>query len=139
MGLNRGANVKAMRGVQNALIASKRLEGSSLAEIAKLFKLSPTTVSKRLEEAHKDQLIELAKCIITERFTPKALAILDQELDAGNYEAAKDVLYGNQILQKGGKATITHVASGVAALDAIRKEIIDVTPIHPSGGDKKEE
>ena len=114
---------KEERAVQGtAMMVSRLAESRTHAEIAMLFGASTATVKKRLAEARAGTLAMLAQEVIADRMMHKALAVLEDELDKGNYEAAKDVLFGSQVLQKGGKAVIEHVTSNSPTLDSIRKE-----------------
>lgn len=109
--------------VQAASMLAKRvLNSTTHQEIARLFGCSPDMVRKRLQLAASGDLQQMAKDIITERMLPQALTLLEQNLQAGNYDAAKDVLYGLQVLQKGGTAKIEHITSSTPTLDQIRKE-----------------
>ena len=105
-----------------AMLARRVMHSETHAQISMLFNASPSLVAKRLQEARSGDLQQMAKDILTERMLPKALSILDTELQNGNYEAAKDILFGLQVLQKGGTAKIEHVTSSTPTLDAIRKE-----------------
>lgn len=105
-----------------AMLAIRISDSRSYAELALMFGVSRETVAKRLQDARAGQLTGLAQEIIMERMLPKALAVLEQELESGNYEAAKDLLFGSQVYQKGGKATIEHITSNSPTLDSIRRE-----------------
>lgn len=119
------------------MLAVRVMQSRSYMEIGQMFNVGAPTVSKRIAQSDSMALMQLAKDIICERMFPKALAILEQRLEAGDYDAAKDVLYGMSVLQKSGKATIEHIASNTPTLDAIRRERAkavdgEVLPIDPS-------
>lgn len=97
-------------------------ESATQTQLALLFGTSAQTVAKRLADARSGQLQELTKELVSEQLIPLAVGVLEAELRAGNYDAAKDVLYGLQILQKGTKAVVTHNTSTTPTLDQIRKE-----------------
>lgn len=121
---------KSLQGA--AMLARRVMLNQSQEEIARQFNVSIGSVQKRLSEAKQDSMVELAKEIIAEKMLPKALGILDAQLNEGNYEAAKDVLFGSHALSKAsGKPAETARLSATPTLDAIRLEknrIIDVTP-----------
>ena len=105
-----------------AMVVARVSESKTYEQLALMFGVDRRTVAKRLENARAAQFAQLAQEIINERMLPKALAVLEQELENGNYEAAKDLLFGAQVFQKGGKAVIEHVTSHSPTLDSIRRE-----------------
>lgn len=105
-----------------AMLVRRISENLNYTEIARIFGVSRGAVQERLAMARATEFTQLAQEIISERMLPKALAVLEAELEAGNYEAAKDLLFGSQVYQKGGKATIEHVTSNSPTLEQIRKE-----------------
>lgn len=132
--------------LQGTQMLMQRVSGSKTqVELGQLFACHPTTVAKRLQLAMTPDLQQMARDVVTERLIPKAVGVLEAELDKGNYQAAKDVLSGMQIFQTGGKATIEHVTSSSPTLEAIRKErakaldavVVEVTepaePVDPNG------
>lgn len=121
-----------------AMLIPRIAHTASLAEIAAQFNVSTATVKKRLAEARQSEFAALAQEIVMERMLPKALSVIEMELDKGNYDAAKDLLQGMQVYQKGGKATIEHITSNSPTLDQIRAERAKVieakaVPIEPEG------
>jgi hypothetical protein len=111
--------------LQGAVIASKRLEGATIQDLARDFNLSEATVRKRIEASRQVDLVEIARGIITDRLVPLALAVVDKELKKGNYQAAKDVLQGIGVFAK--KGDVAPPTSATSILDAIRAEsAIDV-------------
>lgn len=104
------------------MLALRLTTGKTQTELGQLFACNRNTVAKRLSEAITPDLQQMARDVITERLIPKAVGVLEAELEKGNYQAAKDVLNGLQVFQTGGKATIEHVTSSSPTLDAIRRE-----------------
>lgn len=109
--------------LQGEILLARRVSmNETERELAMVFGMSPSMVAKRLAEARDGDFLNLARNLISERMISKALTVLETKLNEGDYEAAKDVLYGLQVLQKGGKATIEHITSSTPTLDQIRKE-----------------
>jgi len=108
--------------MQSSLILAKRIATNvSQEQLAKEFNMSKATLAKRLQEARADDLTQLAREMVADKMLAKALGVLNAELDAGNYKAAKDVLQGMQVLVSGGKSVVEHRTSG-SILDQIRRE-----------------
>jgi hypothetical protein len=105
-----------------AMVVARVSESKTYEQLALMFGVSRETVKKRLADARAQQFAALSQEIIAERMLPKALTVLEQELEKGNYEAAKDLLFGLQVYQKGGKAVIEHVTSNSPTLESIRRE-----------------
>lgn len=98
-------------------MATHSLLGRSRSEIAEMFKVSPATVSKRVQEASRSEIFQQAMELVHRRLLPKAMAIYDVELEQGNFEAAQDVMHGIGVLQKGGTVKV-EVADPLADLRA---------------------
>lgn len=108
---------------------AKRTEGATIEQLAKSYGISSTTVTKRINLARQADLVGIAREVIVDKLIAKAIAVVEKELNNGNYLAAKDVLFGTNVLQKSGVSTITHVSS-TPTLDAIRAEAIDVESVN---------
>lgn len=118
------------------MIVRRVMESKTQQDLAIMFGTSAQTVARRLADARGGMLQELTREMVSEQLIPLAVGVLENELRKGNYDAAKDVLYGLQILQKGGTATIKHVTSTTPTLDQIRKErakAIDAEILPPDG------
>lgn len=122
-----------------AMLAIRISDSKSYAELARMFGVSSETVQKRLRMARAAEFTGLAQEIIMERMLPKALAVLDQELESGNYEAAKDLLFGSQVYQKGGKAVVEHITSNSPTLESIRRERAKAVDAEVIQGDSESE
>ncbi len=120
--LDKKAKVLENQTIGQAMVVRKITQSLTQTQLSTLFACGPATVKKRLEGAISADLQEMTRDVITERLIPKAVGVLEAELDKGNYSAAKDLLSGLQVFKSGGNSTVTHVTSNSPTLDAIRKE-----------------
>lgn len=133
---------KHVKELQAAMMVSKKAAtNATIAELAKQFNVSRPTVARRLAEAKANDMVQLAREVVAEKMLVKALAILNTELDEGSYEAAKDVIFGTQVLTKGTKATVEHsLPPSNSILEQVRREIVEVEvkEISEGSGEKDE-
>ena len=108
--------------VRAQLMVTQKILGSSIKEIAEQFQVSKDTVNRALSLARKNDLYGIAEKIVMERLVPKALAVYDLELEAGNLDAARDVAHGTGVLKKNGGITV-NAGGGEVTLDLIRARI----------------
>jgi hypothetical protein len=103
---------------QLALLA--RSVGTSIQEIADMFGVMPSTVSKDLKLAKASSpVLSKAIEIIAAKCVPKAIGVYDYHLDVGSLDAAHDVLFGMGVLRQGANMTIEVGPT----LDDIRAEL----------------
>lgn len=84
-----------------------KVEGKSFREIGRMMDISDHTVAKLVKEAQLDARFQRGRGVVMHRLVPKALAVYDQRLEAGDLEAARDILFGAGVLQKNAKVTLT--------------------------------
>jgi len=126
----------------------RRLQGKTLAEIAKEFQLTLSSTTAIISDAKKSELIGKSKDILS-GMIPKALAVVDASLTAGDKDIALEVLKAVGVIGKPWefpnvtgevtdsfelfRARITRkaqgVSSGAARTDEGRSDIIDVTAV----------
>jgi transposase-like protein len=97
-----------------------RAAGASYREIAEIFEMSDLTARKWVDRAKQAESLGRAKGIVGARLVPKAIAVYDQQLDAGNLEAARDILFGAGVLLKQAKMEVS--AEAVDPLAAFRQK-----------------
>lgn len=106
---------KALDEIVNAKVEEKakqraaldlRVEGKSFIEIGKIFEISDHRAKRWVDKARQEQRLLIGQGVVAERLVPKALAVYDQKLAAGDLEAARDILFGAGVLQKQGKLTL---------------------------------
>lgn len=96
------------RGKQRAALDLK-LDGKSFREIGRIFDITDHTAKKWVDKARQEQRLVIGQGIVTERLVPKALAVYDKRLSAGDLEAARDILFGAGVLSKQQKVTLQAV------------------------------
>lgn len=101
----RNPELRAMRAEHMLL---RRAAGLKIKEIAQEFQLAPDTVTDELKWARRRGIMDRAQHYLVDRLIPKALAGMEVALDHGNYEAARDLLFGIGLLQKSVNGTVQH-------------------------------
>ena len=91
--------VEEMRG---ALIAVERALGKPLKELAQEYNCTQAAVKRYLDAAQESGFLEHFRALIYERMMGKALAVYEAQLDLGNLEAARDIVFGLGALRKDG-------------------------------------
>lgn len=91
---------------RNQAALDLKVEGKSFKEIGRIFEVSDHTAKKWVDKARQDQRLRIGQGIVSERLVPQALAVYEQRLQAGDLEAARDILFGSGILLKNQKVTI---------------------------------
>lgn len=83
------------------LIAAERLtSGASIAELARSYGVGTARIKKALTLAERAGFYEAVEEIIFTRLLPKSLAVYELQLDRGNADVARDVLFGTGALKK---------------------------------------
>lgn len=111
--------------IQGATMAAALASGQakSINELAKQFDMTHTQAQQRLDLAKRMDIIDIAKEMVSTKLLPKALAVLNKELDAGNYKAAKDIIFGLGVLEANSKAIVEHsTVNKIPSLTEIRME-----------------
>lgn len=100
----------------------ERVKGKTIREIATSYDCHPNTVMNYINRARSGGLIvDYARSMITEKLLPLTLAVYEQQLEAGNLEAAQDLIHGLGILQR--TSSIKHQAADPEdTLDAYREK-----------------
>jgi hypothetical protein len=89
---------------QAAVVVAKRIAGHSIREIADDLGITPESVNLRMEWAKKEGLIEDARQRIINELVPLAVNTFRDLIKDGDYDAARDVLFGTGILRKDSKS-----------------------------------
>jgi len=95
---------RKIEGLRTALIAIERVMGKSIATIAEKYSLSSTAVRRELSLAEESGLIDAYRALAYDRLVGPALAVYEARIAMGDLEAARDVLQGLAVLQKGSDA-----------------------------------
>lgn len=114
-GVKRGrvkARQHAEQKAQAALMMTQRLSGRSYGEIARMFNTTTGTVKKRLSIPELQEFFATAKEVVATRLLPLALEVMNEKLEQGDGDMAKEVIFGTGILSKNVNiaATIAPVA-----------------------------
>lgn len=109
-----------MRKAQATLIVARRIQGATIKSIADEFHMNEVTVKDRLAYAIKENLVQTAQDRVLNELVPLALDAFKKLLEDGDYDAARDVLQGLNIVPKPGTQTIT--VSQEMTLDNWRSE-----------------
>lgn len=109
-----------------------KILGKSFREIGRLFNVSGQTAKKWVKAAQEGEQLKRAQGIVGMRLVPKALAVYDQQLERGDLEAARDILFGAGILSKSQKVTVTQELD---PLEAFRRkffteDVVEALPAH---------
>lgn len=132
---------KELMVIQGATMAAALASGQakSINELAKQFDMTHSQTQKRLELAKRMEIVDIAKEMISTKLLPKALAVLSKELDAGNYKAAKDILFGLGILEANSKSVVEHSSvNKIPSLTEIRLERLRKSSIDAEVIEKEE-
>jgi DNA-binding Lrp family transcriptional regulator len=117
--------VEALRG---AMMAVERTLGTSIKDIAGKYNCSPGAVKRYLDAAEESGLLEHFRALIYERLMGPALAVYEAQLQMGNLEAARDIVFGRGALMKNppGRGAEQKPIDTLAAYRAER--MVDVSP-----------
>lgn len=94
---------------QEQALVMKVVGGASYREIARMFEISDHTAKNWVKKARQNERMAMARGIISERLVPMAIAVYEERLNAGDIEAARDVLFGTNILQRNAKVSVEAV------------------------------
>jgi AcrR family transcriptional regulator len=94
------------------LVVMRRLAGADIETIAQEFGVSRTTIYDAIDYAKKHDLFERARGFIVQGLMPKALLVYDKALDAGDLDAARDVMQGLALLPKAAVAPMPDPSGG---------------------------
>lgn len=100
-GARQNKKVEDMRG---ALMAVERALGKPIREIAKEYNCTQASVKRYLDHATESGFLEHFRALIYERMMGKALAVYEANLDLGNLDAARDIVFGLGALRKNGES-----------------------------------
>lgn len=98
------------------LIAVDKLtSGMTVSELSAKYSLSPKAIRTSLSTAEREGFVERAQALIYERLISPALALYEQKILTGDLSAARDILFGMEIL--GAKKSLP---SDVLSIEAYR-------------------
>ena len=106
---------------QAITMLADRIGGASVRDLQARFRCSRSTVMRRLADARNSGAVDDARTQVIERLLPKALGVLELELDKGNVEVATNVAYGTGTLLKNPQPpTTTEESTEIDTIDAYR-------------------
>lgn len=106
--------------VRGTLMAMERASGATLGELASKYQVNYRTVVKQIDLAQQAGLFDHYRQGILNHLIPKAIALYEMRLDAGDLEAAKEVLFGIGLLQKDAKPPSVSSGDQIESLEVYR-------------------
>lgn len=123
--LEPASNGRAWRRARAELMLTRKLCSMKVSDIAREFHTTRAEVTRELAYAQRAGLLREAHHYMFTRLLPKALAALEVALEAGNYEAARDLFYGLGLWQKSMDVKTVHsLGDGVEGFEAWRMRIV---------------
>jgi hypothetical protein len=107
------------RRTQAVLMLAGRLGGDSVKDLQVRFRCSRSKVMRYLAEARANGAVEDARTRVVGSLLPKALAVLEAELDRGNVDVATHVVYGTGTLLKNPQPPSTMTEETTDEIDTI--------------------